>query len=48
MSIIHPTDSTHKNVDQSDCYASLSPREYLLGTLVVMLIILLAILLRSL
>ncbi len=47
MSMIHPNSDRHNNVNRNNDCESMTSREQILGMLVLILVILLAILLRS-
>lgn len=48
MSTIHPTRETLKDTDRRNSFESMSPREQLVGMLVLLAILLLAVVLKSL
>ena len=48
MSTIHPTRENLKDTDRRDSFESMSPREQLVGMLVLLAILLLAVVLKSL
>ena len=47
MSVIHPTNDSYNDTRRNDRFEAMSSREQLLGMLVLILVLLLAILLRS-
>jgi hypothetical protein len=48
MSTISPTSEQHSDTDRRDSFESMTPREQLLGMLVVIVVLLLAIVMKSL